>query len=234
MSMEALPDYPKAALIAHLTADFGPRQDKAAPVHLAARYFSKFVSEVPGEEEVTARLASDDSHQLGSEVAALLEAAPITASFKDFIVNAVRQAHASEGPVSDEVAPAELGLSGDGEGIYSSAQASDIEARFLRVTLHDIIKRNVVTVHAKDQQPTYVIRYRSQYAVERSALNHWLMDYVTTYSQNPFAPTDMAAYLMAAKPGEVDEADAADFAEDTGKFHKFRQIFRPKPDETNK
>lgn len=206
MSMEILPNHPNGVLIAHLSADFTPPEASALAADTTASYSSKFESEARPEEAVAARLASADSQQLGNEVATLLEPARITASFRDFIVAAVRQAHAHERVVSDEVAPDKLGLSGDGPDIFSRANAPLIEAQFLRVRLHDIIKRYVVTDQAENQEPTYVILSPSRYSEERYALNHWLMDYLTSYDQNPFETTDMTAYTMATVPAKVVEA----------------------------
>lgn len=154
-------------------------------------------------ETIEARLTSSENAKLGQAVERLVEPALITDSFKDFIVNEVKQAHAWESKVSDAVAPDRLGLL-SGDGIFDFRQATDIESRALRGYIFDIIHTRTIATDTvgEDNLPHLLLKpgvRPSDYVDEVNRLFQWIADYRQTYDDDLFEALEIEAFLDGAR-----------------------------------
>lgn len=203
------PSGAREVLIGHLQADFTPTAELEAAVDPEASALSQFLAVTrvrDVREDIEGRLASAENQQLGSEVLDLLQAAPITESFKDFIAGAVRTAHAQQSRVGAEVAPEALGLSGEGRGIYDPGEAQEIEARSLRAYLHDIFYHYFIKlpeeVAPKWTEEIYV-GLNPVGRIALAAFEVWRTDYRDTHGKDPLEGLDEEAFLLAVPRPEM-------------------------------
>lgn len=186
-----------------LAADFRPEETQQAQLSATSGSLAWLLAHTVDAEDVEARLMSEENRLLGEEVMHNLVGAVITVSFKSFIVNTMRQAHASEARVSKEVAAVNLGLNDENGGIFNAVQAPIIEAGFLRVRLYNIINQYVITGVAENDQPTRVVLHAQNYIDEMMVLEQWIAEYVEVHGKNPFEDVDMDAYMLATQEVQV-------------------------------
>lgn len=189
-----------------LSEDFASPDQRELEADPDAPVFAKFVSVLRTPEDIEERGNSAENESLGEEVRRLLQTAPITDYFKEVIVQAVRRAHAYEDSVTDLVSPTQLGLKE--RGIYSEPEARDIEARCLRMKLHDIVRGNlVIPVEDGVEQELRVI-YPESFTIEMNDFNAWRAEYHQLYGEDALEGAESEAYQAAAtqvtviKPGD--------------------------------
>jgi hypothetical protein len=195
---------PKQELIVLLQMDFTSPSTEAWAQKAVAEddALAGLLANVRSIEAIDARLSSEENAELGRAVDRLVEPAPVTNSFKGFIVNEVRQAHAWESKASDAVAPDRLGLL-SGDGIFDPAQAQDIEAHALRGYAFDIVRTYTVAPDkiGEDNLPHLLLRPSvrpSDYAESLGRLQEWGADYKSTYGEDALASIDPRAFIDTA------------------------------------
>ncbi len=224
--MEMDPSDPYAALAAFLTADYRSDENRAIDEDPEAKAFDKFLAKARTHEDIEERLMSTENVQIGIEVQKLLERAAITESFKGFIVNAVRHAHASERQVTEALSPDRLGITGSGE-IFDPEVAPEIEAQVLRGYLHDIIKKHVVIVTEDGIESTPIILQLSDYTEAMMTLIIWIGDYMQTYDgESPLGEMDMEAFIAAADRAEV-QPPGSEWSQMFERFQQLREREEP-------
>lgn len=194
---------PQRKLVSFLDSDFTPEHppppdDDNALTGLLRR--SRSV------EEIDAHLKSPSNLELGQTLAGLLAPAKVSESFKAFIVNEVRQAHAWRAKVSDAVSPDRLGLV-RGSGIFDTAQAQGIEAQALRGFAFDLLHRYTVAPEGDTAGlPPLLLRpgvRPSDFDDATDRLQGWSEDYSATYGDDAFEGLEADAYMQAAPKAEV-------------------------------
>lgn len=196
---------PKQELIALLQMDFTSPNTEAWAQKAVAEddALAGLLANVRSVEGIDARLSSEENAELGQAVERLVEPAPVTNSFKGFIVNEVKQAHAWESQVRDAVAPDRLGLL-SGNGIFDPAQVKDIETQALRGYVFDIIHTRTVATDTVDDDnlPELLLKpgiRPSDYVEEVNRLFQWIIDYRQTYDDGLFETLEIDAFLDGAR-----------------------------------
>lgn len=156
-----------------------------------------FLSRAVPIQPIGPRFASEENEELGRKAEELLEPAPITASFKGYIVHALRHAHAWQSQLDRPARPDSLGLTA-GQGIFDSDKARELEAEALR---------NYWAGHI-EQPPVMPFDIDPRRRVE-----HWLAEYWEAYREDPFANMRHAA-------GTAPEKQLVEAGED------FREVIR--------
>jgi hypothetical protein len=231
---EATSDYPapRERLISLLQADFTP-SDKTALADRAGaegNALAGLLSRARGMKEIDARFTSEENIELGRTVAEVVEPAPVTESFKGFIVHEVRKAHAWQSKVKGTVAPDRLGLL-DGDGIFDPVRAKDIEGQTLRGYAFDTVNGYTVRPAEEDAMefPPLLLKpgvRPSDYIEAVDTLVAWAHDYEDTYGEDPGEGLDPEAYRDAAPQAiVVSEEDLgwADFMEQLWRLYEDQQ-----------
>jgi hypothetical protein len=198
---EADPESDKQVLVAILESDSSPQVGASTNSVLG-----RFVATTRPAEDVAERLASDENVELGLRVERTLGATAITASFKSYIINEVRQAHGWRNPVSETVSPDRLGLR-SGDGIYDPEQSQDIESHAIRGFLHDTMKAQIVIPEdAEGEELGPAIRNPRVWAETVQWLAFWEDDYKATYGEDAFAfaGEGKSIFFEAAQRVDVD------------------------------
>jgi hypothetical protein len=202
-------DRPGQQLSALLTADFTSPEQRASQERAteSGSALSKFLAHTRTTDVIKARLESPENAELGKVVERLLASAATTGSFKTYVVDEVRRAHAWETTVTDAIAPDRLGLM-TGEGIFDPIQAPSIEAQAIRGYLFDVVREHVIVPDGTDEtnNPLPPILPRpKQYAEEMARVVEWRDDYTSTFGEDPFefAGEELTPFLDAAPRAEI-------------------------------
>jgi hypothetical protein len=175
-------------------------------------------------------MASSENAELGLSLADLLAPAPVTESFKAFVISEVRRAHAWQAKVREAVSPDRLGLSG-GAGIFDEEQAQHIEGQALRGFAFDLIREYTYTVVPErdtERPPMLFLRPTvrpSDYVEALDKLGSWTSDFHDTYDQDAFEGLDAGAYADAIPKVELefeDELAKATWAQFLEGMHRLR------------
>lgn len=205
----------KQRLLELLTADFESPERKQA-VGEATRPLARLLAHARDAEEVDRRYGSADSQAIGHEVDALVGPARVSKSFKMFITDSVRRAHAFETTVDRAVAPDRLGLQ-SGDGIFDPDQAQQIEAHVLRGAVADAMRRFYIipeTETGEELEPLMVGRPKD-FRDWVFTLGVWEDDYRNRYGgDEPFAGMEAAAFWAAARRAVV--ASPVEFGDEPG------------------
>lgn len=208
---------PKQRLIALLQADFAPSEKEALDQEAGDNALKGLLANMRSVGDIDARLASAENIELGQAVERLVESAPVTESFKEFIANEVRQAHAWQDSVDDVVSPKRLGLL-SGKGIFDPVRAKDLEAQALRGRMFDVMHRytTAFTIEGEDKTvpPQLILTGSvrlSDYTNAVDILDEWSRDYRETYDEDPLEGLDGEAFLDAG--GRVEIPKGSDMAE---------------------
>jgi hypothetical protein len=191
----------KQQLVDLLSADYAQPDSRARVWERRIGALSHFMSQT----RVTKRREkSDENLELGLGVDRLLVPAPITFSFKMFITNSIRRAHAQQTTVYDAIAPDRLGLTFD-DGIFSTDRAQEIEAQVWRGVLFDTVKRHLVSIKPDASKPEQVlmIRYPVELRESRFTLSAWRADYRQHFGGDPFEGIEDMALIDAARKVSV-------------------------------
>jgi hypothetical protein len=195
---------PRQQLVSLLQTDYTPQDRAASPPADSDNAFHSFLARARPVEDIDARFASEESIQLGQTVETLLEPAPVTTSFKGFIAQAVRKAHAWRAKVDNAVSPDRLGLL-SGQGIFDPVQAREIEVQTLRGRMFDLLHRYTIApdtdIEAETGVPKLLLRpgvRPNDYAEGVARLDEWTADYQRTYGEDPFDGLEPDAYQDAA------------------------------------
>lgn len=186
-----------------LRADFTPPSEKPSQ-EIEDNAFASLLAHhvLQPVERIDAKYVSAENVELGQAIERLVEPAPVTASFKGFIADEVRRAHAWGGKVDEVVSPERLGLQ-SGEGIFDAAQAQDIEVRTLRAYSFRIIDQFIAaTIEGEDETASPQLfllgsTRPSDYRTAVDALDEWIADYKRTYDDDPFDGLDREVTLSA-------------------------------------
>jgi hypothetical protein len=203
---ESLPS-PRQQLISLLQSDFRPRATEGDELSDDGNALKSFLRHARSVEGIEARLQTENNLRLGQSLVELLAPATVTDSFKAFIVNEVRQAHAWENKVTDAVAPDRLGIV-SGEGIFDPSQAQELEAQTLRALAFDVFQKDIIVLEGDipdlprlaprpGRRPTDCIE-----AVDRFV--SWHADYSDVYGSDPFQRIELSAYLDATLKAKVE------------------------------
>lgn len=196
---------PKQRLTALLEADFTSPEREALirKAEQGDNALDALLARAISVEGIDARLASEENIELGRAVERLVESAPVTESFKEFIANEVRRAHAWQESVDDVVSPGRLGLLSS-EGIFDPARAKDLEAQALRGRMFDVMNRytTAFTIEDEDQTvpPQLILTGSarpSDYTSAVDVLDEWSHDYRETYDEDPLEDLDGEPFLDA-------------------------------------
>jgi len=216
-------------LIRILQSDFIP-EDKREPAEPSAddNALKSLLRHSRNVEDIEARLQSENNLQLGRSVAELLIPAAVTDSFKAFLVNEVRRAHAWESEVSDVVAPDRLGIV-SGDGIFDPKQAQELEAQALRGYGFDIAKEYALapTGEGAEDLPPLVLKPGvrfSDYEEALDRLDSWNADYEATYGTDPFEGLEAGIYRDAASEVEVTSEEGAGLASEADFFSELKRL----------
>ncbi len=233
-----MPPSPREELAALLSIDF-TLPEKAAAEQEAEREAAEreaaggvsalslkgFLAKSRAVEDIEARLESDECAELLGKVSGLLEAAPVTDSFKGIIVGHMMRAYAWETKVDELVSPERLGLVG-GEGIFDPEQAKPIESQALRGFLFDITNNHVLVPEGEgvEEGAEPIIPDPAVYAIAMEGFDAWTLDYMTTYSEDAFAGIDPEAYREAAKRVRVMTEEESVESGFSGLIEKLREL----------
>ncbi|MGH2878765.1 MAG: hypothetical protein ACRDK4_04055 [Solirubrobacteraceae bacterium] len=204
-------DQPKQRLTTLLQADFTSSESKAfAQQAKEDNALASFLAHAVSVEDIDTRFASDENMALGEQVAALVAPAPITDSFKGFIVGEVRRAHAWQTSVDPVVAPDRLGLA-SGEGIFDPERSREIEEQTIRGRAYDVLRHYTSSSSADSSElPQLGLRPGRRPRDFSAALNQlltWEADCTQTYGKDPFEDVDKEALLAAAPRATYVEVD---------------------------
>jgi hypothetical protein len=193
---------PPEQLRALLELDFSPPSLPDPPPGQKHSALTVFLHHTRVAEDVEQRFISIENQELGQQAGQVLEAAPVTDSFKGFIVKAVREAHAWRRRVDDVVAPERLGLT-RGDGIFDPEQAPELEAQAIRDYLVTVVARNVDLVQDRSQEGTRQGELRSltleRYAQEIAFVDEWSEAVADTHGIDVFEGVDDDAFMDAAR-----------------------------------
>jgi hypothetical protein len=172
--------------------------------------FAEFMHNVRAVEEVEERRESEESQELVWRTETALEVAPVTELFKEFIVAAVRHAHAWRSPVGGVVAPDRLGLT-SGPGIFDPERASELEAQAFRGYLTSVFERNVALLQTSDQLDTWEGEFQvvtpERFAQDMDRVARWAEDFQGLHDRNPMGDVDIKAFYLVARPLHVLDPD---------------------------
>lgn len=161
---------------------------------------SSFLARALSLEDVEQRLDSEECMEIMESASAALDKAPITISFKGFIIGHLVKAYTHETRADDSVSLNNLGfLDSAGlpeQGIYDPDKAKAIEGAALRRFLFDITSRQVLVSEDEVQRP--IIPNPALYARSMDAFDEWTVDYISKYGEDPFTGMDAGEHLDAA------------------------------------
>ena len=198
---------PRQHLVSLLETDFTQPDAREIAQPSNDNALTSLITRVQPVEEIDARLSSEENVQLGHSVEELLAPAPVTTSFKAYVANEVRQAHAWKSKVGGAVSPGKLGIL-SGEGIFDPKQAGDIEAQMLRGYAFDIVHRYTVAPTAADEAdlPPLLLKpgmRPSDFTEAVDRFYEWIADYRQMYGNDPFEGLEQEAYLDAVPQAEM-------------------------------
>lgn len=177
-------EHPKEGLIRFLRTDFSAFGDST------------------NKDLVSQRARSLENIHIGQQVGLLLESTHISEIGQRVIVAKMQQAHAEMLRIPSEITPSELGIDGDGLGIYDPNLAPDLETRFYRASLVRLIQETTIVHEMRGKQIVYV-KDSANFFSGVDIFNSWREDFVRKHSKEPLDYEKFDPISLARRGAEI-------------------------------